>query len=249
VTQTKLRWEELPLPTWRAALKQEESMRITVLQLAILAGASLPAGAGAQTALTINRFHPGCNAKADPRGDDCLAAAHRFCEANYSHNSFGFPYKRPGEQIYIACAVRGWYGDVPYSHLQQLHPQCRSAADGQSPHCIAAVRRYCANERSLSGGLIQEVGPRSAAVACFEATRYTDVPYRDLALFSPDCKGPGAAGSLGCVTAAAGWCSRSKQGELGLPQEVGPASIAVACMPASLRVLDVSPPTKYDDGR
>jgi hypothetical protein len=197
------------------------------------------ASAQSLVAENINRFHPGCHKAADLRGGDCVAAAHRLCESSHSKNSFGFIFQRDAENVWVGCALRGWYGDVPYTRLQQLHPQCRGPADSQSPHCVAAVRRYCANERSLSGGLVQEVGPTSAAIACFEASRSSDVPYIQLARFSSGCKAPNTAGSLSCVTAAANWCKANDKSLLGLPQEIGPTSVAVACFATSVRVVRV----------
>lgn len=216
-------------------------MRGLLIGLLLLAGASIPSGARAQATIaeSINRYHPGCHARADMRGGDCVAAAHRYCEANHSRNSFGFPIRRDPENIHIVCAFRAWYGDVAYGGLQQLHPECRGPADAQTPACVAAVRRYCANARSLSGGLIQEVGPASAAIACFRATRQGDVEYRRLFQNSAACNGPGAAGSLSCVTASAEWCRQGDRSESGLPQEVGPASLAVSCFPATVRVMRV----------
>ena len=214
-------------------------MRGLLIALLVLAGASIPSGTRAQATIaeSINRYHPGCHTRADMRGGDCVAAAHRYCEANHSRNSFGFPIGRDPENIRIVCAFRAWYSDVAYGGLQQLHPECRGPADAQTPACVAAVRRYCANERSLSGGLIQEVGPGSAAVACFRATRQADVEYRRLYPFSTPCNGPAAAGSLSCFTASAEWCRRGNPKESGLPQEVGRASLAVSCFPASVRVV------------
>ncbi|HEX8696323.1 MAG TPA: hypothetical protein VF746_28150 [Longimicrobium sp.] len=216
-------------------------MRGLLIGLLVLAGASIPSVARAQATIAenINRYHPGCHARADMRGGDCVAAAHRYCEANHSRNSFGFPIRRDVENIHIACAFRAWYGEVAYGRLQELHPECGGPADAQTPACVAAVRRYCANERSLSGGLIQEVGPGSAAVACFRATRQRDVEYRRLLAISAACNGPGAAGSLSCVTASAEWCRLGNRSELGLPQEVGRDSLAVSCFPARVQVMRV----------
>lgn len=216
-------------------------MRGLLIGLLALAGASIPSGARAQasTAENINRFHQGCHARADMRGSDCVSAAHHYCMAYHSPNSFGFPIRRDMENVHIACAFHAWYGDVAYGRLRQIHPECRGAADAQTPACVAAVRRYCANERSLSGGLIQEVGATSAAVACFRATRQGNVAYRRLYQNSARCNGPGAAGSLSCMTASAEWCRQGNRNESGLPQEVGRDSLAVACFPARVRVIRV----------
>ena len=226
-------------------------MRISLIPVLVLVGATISGSASAQVtgessaasvAENINRFHPGCHRAADFRGGDCVAAAHRLCESKHSKNSFGFIFKYDAvdENVWVGCAFRGWYGDVPYSQLQQLHPQCLGPADSQSPHCVAAVRRYCANERSLSGGLIQEVGPGSAAIACFKASLSNDVvPYTQLARFSSHCYEPSDAGSLSCFTAAANWCKANDKSFLGLPQEIGPTSAAIACFPASVRVVRV----------
>jgi hypothetical protein len=237
-------------------------MRIPVIAVLLLAGLSVASDSGAQTtaqtrypdswspsaywlgsaqgsiAENITRFHPGCRSAANFRGSDCVAAAHRLCELRYSKNSFGFIFQRDAENVWVACAPRAWYGDVPYTRLQQLHSQCRSGADSQSPHCVAAVRRYCAEEKSLSGGLVQEVGPTNAVIACFKASRSSDVEYRQLSQFSAGCKGPDSAGSLSCATAAANWCkAHENPATLGLPQEIGPTSMAVACFPASVQVV------------
>ena len=223
-------------------------MRITLISFGLLLVPGIPARA--QTALTMGHYHPRCHEGADLRGDDCVAAAHRLCEDTSSKISFGFAYQRDGRSVYVACAQRGWYGAVAWGRLQQFHPGCRSAADGQSPACVAAVRRYCTDEMSMSGGLIQEVGVGTAAVACFKAARYTDVEYQELAQFSRECFSPNAAGGLGCVTAAARWCRAGNPSELGLPQEVGPRSIAVACLPASVHVVDLGDrPQNFDDNR
>jgi hypothetical protein len=143
------------------------------------------------------------------------------------------------ENIHIACAFRAWYGNVTFGELRQFHPDCTGAADAQTPACVAAVRRYCANERSLSGGLIQEVEPGRAAVACFRATRQGNVAYRRLYQESARCNGPDAAGSLSCATASAEWCRQGNRNESGLPQEVGRESLAVSCFPARVRVMRV----------
>jgi hypothetical protein len=95
------------------------------------------------------------------------------------------------------------------------------------------------NDRSLSGGLIQEVGPGRAAVACFRATRQGDVEYRRLIQISAACNGPAAAGSLSCATASAEWCREGNRSESGLAQEVDPGSLAISCFPASVRVMRV----------
>lgn len=213
-------------------------MRGLLIGLLLLAGACIPSGARAQATImeSITRYHPGCNARADIGGSDCVAAAHRYCQAHQSRNSFGFPIGREMENIRIVCAFRAWYGDVAYGALQRHHPECRGAADSRTTACVAAARRYCANERSLSGGLIQEIGPGSAAVACFRATRQADVEYRRLYPFSAPCNGVAAAGSLSCVAASAEWCRRGDGRDSGLPQEVGRASLAVSCFRGSMRV-------------
>jgi hypothetical protein len=116
-------------------------MRALLLGVLVLAGASIPSGARAQASIAenINRYHPGCHNGVDLRGSDCVATAHRYCEANHSRNSFGFPIRRDPDNIYIACAFRAWYGNVVYGRLQQLHPGCAGPADARTPACVAAA--------------------------------------------------------------------------------------------------------------
>jgi hypothetical protein len=91
--------------------------------------------------------------------------------------------------------------------------------------------------------LVQEIGPRSVGVACFKPSRYADVNYAKLSQFSRDCRAPGNAGSIGCSTAAAAaWCKAGKADELGLAQEIGPASIGVACFHGFTQVMDIYNP-------
>jgi len=186
----------------------------------------------------ITRFHLGCHDGVDLRGGDCLAAAHRYCEF-YSRNTFGFLVERVGRNVYIACAQRAWYGDVSYAGLRTLHTECRGVADAAGPHCAAAVHRYCSNNQSLTGGLVQEVGPASVAVACFKPSRYNDVDYQKLDRLASGCRQPGDSGSLNCTTASARWCKGGDATESGLALEVGPKSLGVACMPAQTHVIAI----------
>ncbi len=103
----------------------EANMRGLLIGLLALAGASIPSGARAQATIaeSINRYHPGCHTRADMRGGDCVAAAHRYCEANQSRNSFGFPIRRDTENIHVACAFRAWYGDVAYGEAAAAPPR------------------------------------------------------------------------------------------------------------------------------
>lgn len=225
-------------------------IQVSVLLAGVFAGDCLAQSVGqtssASTVENITRFHPGCHARADLRGGDCLAAAHRYCEF-YSRNSFGFLIERAGMDVHISCAPRAWYGDVSYADLRALHPQCRGVADAAGPHCAAAVRRYCSNNQSLTGGLVQEIGPASAAIACFKSSRYSDVDYGTLSRFARGCSQPSDAGSLNCTTATAKWCKGGNAAESGLALEVGPKSLGVACMAARTRVTRLlDGPTKID---
>jgi hypothetical protein len=142
--------------------------------------------------------------------------------------------------VHIACAPRAWYGNVSYADLRTLHPECRGVADAAGPHCAAAVRRYCSNNQSLTGGLVQEIGPASVAIACFKSSRYLDVDYDTLIRFARGCRQPSDSGSLNCTTATAKWCKAGNAAESGLALEVGPKSLGVACMPAETHVIAIT---------
>ncbi len=225
-------------------------MRVIVvaMMVAVLAavfGLGGPPPLHASTVNTIQRYHPGCSDRADPRGGDCTAAAHRLCNDS-ARDRLGFVFGR-SPALEIACARHGWYGDVRYRDLAAAHPGCRGAADGQSGACLAAVRRYCTNSRGMTAGIVQEVGSASAGVACFRATRLEDVKYGTLARFGPGCRGASASTSLACFRAAARWCEAFGTGDFGLPQETGPTSLAVACLPGSRRIIDVAKSVPFDD--
>lgn len=231
-------------------------MRLALLCTILIARVSTPCAAqsgsvlqAASIAENITRFHPGCHAKADLRGGDCTAAAHRLCEANYRKDSFGFVFLRDGMDVHVGCAPRAFYGEVLYSQLREIHPSCRGQADAQSPHCVAAVRRYCSAQQGLSGGLIQETSATRAAVACFKATRLETMTYNQLAPTQRGCTQASAAGQLICVTAVAKRCRNGNQAELGLPQEVGLRSIDAACFPGRVHVVRLLDAPGRIDGR
>jgi hypothetical protein len=129
-----------------------------------------------------------------------------------------------------------------------MHPECRGVADAAGPNCAAAVRRFCSNNQSLTGGLVQEIGPTSVAIACFKSSRYRDVDYQTLNTFARGCRQPGDSGSLNCTTAAAKSCKAGNAAESGLALEVGPKSLGVACMPAQTHIIAIlDAPSKTDD--
>jgi hypothetical protein len=224
-------------------------MRTLLIQVALLLGVfggdcvaqSTGQASSGSTVENITRFHPGCHARADLRGGDCLAAAHRYCESQ-SRNSFGFLAERVGMDVHVACAPRAWYGDVAYANLRALHTECRGVADAAGPHCAAAVR-------SLTGGVVQEIGRASVAVACFKSSRYSDVDYGTLSRFARGCNRPSDAGSLNCTTATSKWCKAGNAAESGLAQEVGPKSLGVACMAARTRIIRILDGPTIIDGR
>lgn len=217
-------------------------IKASVLLVGLLADGcvaqSIGQSSSASTMENITRFHPGCHSRADLKGGDCLAAAHRYCEFT-SRNSFGFLVERVGMDVHVACSPRAWYGNVAYADLRTLHPECRGAADAAGPHCAAAVRRYCSNNQSLPGGLVQEIGPASVAIACFKSSRYSDVQYDTLNRLTRGCREPADSGSLNCTTATAKWCKGGNAAESGLALEVGPKSLGVACIPAQVHVIAI----------
>ncbi len=210
-------------------------MKLVLAPLAI-AAVLAPAMYSASVAENLTRFHPRCNARSNPLGADCVAAAQRYCSHSHSKRSLGFVFARDGRTVRLGCAWHRWYGDVSPADVERHHPRCHTALAAQGPECVAATKRYCATQRALSGGLIQHVAGDRVTVACFQATRFENVPYNRL---GGRCSGPAQSGSLDCARAAADWCRRPDNTLLGIPQEAGPTSLGIACLPASVRVIDV----------
>lgn len=220
-------------------------------QFYLLLSASLalaPVRLDATVALTLNRFHPECVATAGAGSGPCLAASHRFCESRYpSTRRAGLIWRREPRLVTVGCVQPAWYGDVAYGDLRAQHNDCDGPSASGSPACVAAAKRFCQSQRQLSGGVIQEVGPVSAAVACLKAATVANPSYRTLAGWARPCNGPSAGGTLACTTAATLACRALDRRFMGIPQEVGPASMTVICVVATDAVLDEPPPVPFDD--
>ena len=218
-------------------------MRAILAALFILVAFGFGAApAPASVARTLTQYHPGCNRTADPVGGDCAAASHRFCERDVIPQSLGFVSGRGSgfRTLKVACVRWTSYDNVPYSELRNLHADCVAPQNAARSECVAAVHRYCERVHSAKGGVAQEIGPTSVAVACASSASYSDVSYRHLYSDASPCRGPSMGNSVMCRAAASSWCLANALGDVGLPQEVGPQSLGIACLPGTTRFIDLA---------
>jgi hypothetical protein len=134
----------------------------------------------------LSQLHNACTADANNQGPDCMAAAHRACENEYSNkhsykknlaifveHAFGMIIGKTNVNTVVACAVPGWTGQVTLDRAKSFHSGCDAFHKSQTPDCAAAFHRFCQTQycsienRQCSIGLSQEVGNGAFGVHCF----------------------------------------------------------------------------------
>jgi hypothetical protein len=132
-------------------------------------------------------LHPGCDTTTKSRDPDCVAAVHRFCSAA-GRGGAGFVQEVGNGVLGVACFAPSWSGDVPLAQLTTLHSGCNDLGKSQSPDCMAAVHRWCA-ERG-GAGLVQEIGNGVFGIACVQVTSFQDIAINDLRVLHSGCVAP-----------------------------------------------------------
>jgi hypothetical protein len=191
-------------------------------------------GANPASAQMAKDFHPGCDRLEKSRHPDCVSAIHRFCSAD-NRGGAGLAQEvaaRPPPEndglFGVACFTPSSYDDVPLAQLTQRHPGC-GLETSQGGDCMAAVHRWCVENRKGGAGLAQEVGNGVFGVACFQPSGYQDVAVQNLKALIAECDGAGKSQHQACVAAIHRWCVGNQKGDAGIAQEVGNGVFGVAC--------------------
>lgn len=211
-------------------------MRQLVPALAVFMGIGIfSTPSQAQNPPNLSGYHIGCVNEIYSRHPDCVAAIHRYCEAD-NRGGAGLSQEVGQSQqfrrvvIQFHCFRPSWYGDAPLAQLRGLHAGCDQATKSQTPECMSAIHRWCEAQGRGGAGLAQEVGPASFAVACFRPSSYQDVSINDLRARHSGCDTTGKSQSADCLAAIHRWCSSQGRGTAGIAQEVGARVLGVACM-------------------
>lgn len=120
----------------------------------------------------LTHLHPGCDSLAKSQTPECMSAVHRWCAGR---GGAGLVQEIGAGVFGVACFQTASYQDVSINDLRSLHSGCDSTSKSQNANCVAAIHRWCVNNRNGSAGLSQEVGNGVLGVACFSSTLYTDV--------------------------------------------------------------------------
>ena len=126
----------------------------------------------------LTHLHPGCDSLTKSQTPECMSAVHRWCGGR---GGAGLVQELGAGVFGVACFQTTSYQDVSTNDLRSLHSGCDSTSKSQKADCVAAIHRWCVNNRNsspgrnASAGLSQETGNGVLGVACFNSTLYTDV--------------------------------------------------------------------------
>ena len=177
-------------------------------------------------------FHEGCDQPEKMFSPECTAAAHRYCKAAVGHeNAFGLAHEAGPDSMTVSCGIASIRRDVAFTEMAANHEGCRSPADARVPACMAAAGRFCRGQ-GMMGGLVQEVGPASVEVACFEHGSRRTAKFSELRQHHEGC-GDAGGQNIQCVAAASRLCDRSSgDTQAGLMQEQNLQQMDLACFNA-----------------
>uniref|UniRef100_A0A0G4FTP4 Uncharacterized protein n=1 Tax=Chromera velia CCMP2878 TaxID=1169474 RepID=A0A0G4FTP4_9ALVE len=175
--------------------------------------------------LNLRHYHDACTNPAAGDGPNCVAAISRACQrAGFSG---GFARRVQGAALSYSC-LRGNRHDVPFQDLHAHHSGCVfDQSNGSS--CRAAAKRWCSANGHGGNGIIQEIGPSSFGVMCWNPAVYTDVPYAEI----PGCFGS-ATGDMTCIASVNNWCTTRHGLTTGIVQEIGTGVRGIGCVAGSV---------------
>ena len=128
---------------------------------------------GRYVSLTELQLHHSSCTRVTSQSISCLAAIHRFCEANGKGDDAGLAQEVPAESIYVTCFKPSLKKSVSITDLQAKHSPC-TMSTSNSDNCFAAASRWCTS-RGHNGGIIQEAGNNALLVACYKSLYGTNV--------------------------------------------------------------------------
>lgn len=181
--------------------------------------------------LSLVTLHSGCDSVSKSRDGACVAAMHRVCSLSTGRGG-GVSQEVGGDVFGVSCFTPSWYGDVPLSALTAQHMWCNDLSKGQTPQCMAAVRRWCLASGKGAAGIVQEVGNGVFGVACFTPGASQEVPLTALTAQHSGCNDLAKSQEPDCMAAVHRWCTANGKGNTGISQEVGTSGLWVSCVGA-----------------
>lgn len=109
--------------------------------------------------------------------------------------------------------------------LHDYHPGCTSISQSRSSDCMAAMHRYCVDNKYGLAAYPQEVGQNEFGFLCTDTRWYNDVSYSEI----PNCAGN--TQSAACYSSAHRWCDKIDKSGVGMIQELGNGVVGLACVP------------------
>src|SRR6185312_1669522 len=106
---------------------------------------------------TITSLNNTCDAAADIRGRDCVAAINHLCGDLGNQYFVGLPLEAKGTEYTVGCFQVTYKNYIDALFLGIEHPGCNASNVGQKllhSDCIAAVHRWCKNEKKGLIGVV-----------------------------------------------------------------------------------------------
>lgn len=140
----------------------------------------------------LTASHGDCDPASDPSAPACRAAVNRWCAATGCHGTglgvvAADPYRA---LVSVACVdeTEGAYIGTTFSELSTAFEGC-TATTRQSPHCNAAINRWCRARGQVTGmGPVENSGD-AAAVVCTPQATTLSTTYTALSAHMPACDG------------------------------------------------------------
>jgi hypothetical protein len=174
----------------------------------------------------LSIYHPQCTSVGQSRTPECMAAMHRYCSINHLGDA-AYPQEVGTDEIGFLCMPATSYANVAYSEI----PGCAgNPANTQSTGCYHSAHSYCQRFPEGGTGIIQELGPGVAGLACVATPWYSVVKIAELAALHGGCTSSSLAQSPPCVAAAHRYCTSNGLGAGGVINELGRDEVALACI-------------------
>ena len=183
---------------------------------------------------TLAEQVPGCNSRHRTRTTDCVLAMDKFCNKTSfpgSITTFGASREHDTNKVSMSCVRSAWSGWVPAEEAFRSYGHCRIDKT-QHRDCLIAIHRYCRRHAgNAAGGIIGRVGQNQVEVHCFRAARKETVSNAVLQGLNLSYNPPFVETDHG-FSAVSRFCNRYYGHSGGIPVEVYPDHVTVACYDA-----------------